>query len=207
MVKQSEKAIYLNILQNEVDKLINESSSLQEKSHRYEALKSIIDLISQEEEFNIRFDEFSNMIVSMAHLDFSKRLEVGSSEDLFAYIATSLNLLSEELEYRASPRSYLAETMNLITDPVIITDESGKIKCANDLFLTMSGFKNNDDLLDKDINFIISGLTEGSNDQEVVILATDNSKQPAIVSKKEITGKSGIGNGFLYILKEKKRAL
>lgn len=207
MVSNSEKAAYLTILQQEVDNLINESKSHHEKTNRYEALRNIIDLISQEEEFNLRFDEFSDMIISMAQLNFSHRLDVATGDDLFGYIATSLNLLNEELEHRAAPKHFLSEAMEMIPHPVLITDEKGIIQEANSLAESLTGFQKEELINTPVSNYIFSSAMENIlenalSEQAAVLQSKSQQNINVIISSKEVVGPNDTATGIFISFKK-----
>jgi len=100
-----------------------------------------------------RMNELVEMISSMASLDFTKRIETKSSNNLLDIIAQGLNMLSEELEENVVEKSILAHQNEELNEAlayykyaldqstiVAITNVKGHIEYVNDMYCKMSKY-------------------------------------------------------------------
>ena len=134
---------YLNVMKEQIDSLIEESKSLNEKDTFLKALKHIVDLKLNVEEITRGLDDFEDQVIALSHLDFRKRVKEDSRKHLFSLIASSMNMLGEELEAKATKKLYLKEAIDLATDSIIIiTNSDFIVESANTKFYKHLGYSN-----------------------------------------------------------------
>jgi PAS domain-containing protein len=193
-------------IKEQVDKLV-EQNKLSEDSPNFQALQNVLRLIINEESFRTYFDQLTEVVLSMSNFDFSKRLPINNSGDLFCYISTSLNLLSEELEVLAAPKHYLEETLDLLPEAAILTNEKGQIQFINRHLEDLTQFKRRE-LIGKSVLTLFNEkfVTNCFNEDLVVnhkTLIFDKYIKgiPAIVAFKKIKGANDRSNGFIFSIK------
>jgi hypothetical protein len=132
-----------------IDRLYAEAIAILDNSNdlnaEREKLKSFWDKVAKWKDDNskdeIFFEQLQKMLVAMAGLDFSKRLQISSIQKSFQNLmAYSMNHLNEELEEKVFPLYLLSEIMKEIalTDTIIVsTDYDGNIK---HIFTSVKGF-------------------------------------------------------------------
>lgn len=100
-----------------------------------------------------QMNELVEMISSMAKLDFSKRLEIKTTNNLLDILAQGLNMLSEELEENVVEKSMLAHQNKALNEAlsyykyaldqstiVAITNVKGQIEYVNDMYCKKSKY-------------------------------------------------------------------
>ncbi len=97
------------------------------------SFKSLLDMKVQTDELTRKFDMLEDVVAAMAEGDFSKRVDLPSTKTLFASLGVLMNVLAEELEDRVIKKHYLVQTIELLPDPVLITDNDGVIIFSNKL--------------------------------------------------------------------------
>lgn len=97
----------------------------------YQALKDLIDLKQNVEEFNHKFDQIGNVMTAMAKGEFNSRVDIPLSRNLFSFIGTAVNSVAEELEKNVTKISFLETLLELQPQPAIITNKQGTILFAN----------------------------------------------------------------------------
>ena len=140
-----DKISYNNILtlREKVEKLLSEDELLKGNPN-ITVLKNILKLIVNEEAFHAYYQEFNDVLLSMADMDFSKRLSIENSGDLFSYISTAINLLNEELAEKAAPKHLLQQTLDLLAEAAILLDKDKVIQYVNHKFGQLTGFESNE---------------------------------------------------------------
>ena len=84
------------------------------------------------EQPNDRLNELTDIMTSMAQLDFSQKATVTDDDDsLLDYIATGLNLLSYKLQEETAKLKLYKNVFESVNDLVIVTDEDGIIRYVN----------------------------------------------------------------------------
>lgn len=145
---------YLISLQQEVTRMFEEAEASNRKPEIYNALKVIIEQRITEGTFRARFDEINDLIISMAQLDFSKSLDLGDRKDLFSYVASGLNLLSEELGAKVVSNTFVQTLVDKNTNPVVLIDKSGKIRFLNKAATSFLNFSV-EEILHRDIHTLL----------------------------------------------------
>jgi PAS domain S-box-containing protein len=194
-------------IKEQVDKLV-ELNKHAEDSPNFQALQNVLRLIINEESFRTYFEKFNEVILSMSSFDFSKRIPIEKSGDIFCYISTSLNLLSEEFGVLVAPKHYLEETLNLLPEAVILTNDKGDIQFVNQEFETLTKFKSHE-LLGKSISTIFrKEFVEKCFSQDIIIgektLIYDKHINyiPIKVAIKKLKGPNDRANGFSFLMKK-----
>lgn len=197
---------YLISLQQEINKLIKEGEALSKKPEIYNALKVIIEQRITEGTFRARFEEINNFIISMAQLDFSKSLDLGDRKDLFSYVASGLNLLSEELGAKVVSNNFVQTLIDKNSNSIILIDKSGTIKFLNTVARSFLNFsieeivhKNIETLIDKDFCFTFSDYW-GERTVHIDIHNKSNESIPVILNATPINNGNTI-DGFMLEFK------
>ena len=215
MITHSQK---LNKIQQELEALISSSKSLDEKDIAYfQAIRNLIDFKLNEDEVKSYFTEVNEVLTSMAQLNFSKRVKVENTKDLFSYLGASINLVNEELEgeilYKNLHTEIVENILGTKADHIITLDGFSLVTYVDEKLCDLLNY-NIDDLIGKNISNILSCesvsliLDSGLNVKEKeVSLVVRKSKEyiPMKLTVKKIKFAKGsefkIG-GFLYLLKQ-----
>lgn len=202
------KAIYLNQIQQKLDVLIEEKSSHNEDTTDYYTLKRIVDLVLNDQEILSQFNDYNEAILAMAQLDFSKRLTDNGNEDIFTYITTSLNLLSEELEYKVAPKHYLEFALEKFEGAIAITDEAGFLQYVNKDFENFTGIPKENLLNISIFSFFPSEVLTrkfkpGTTDLDCNLLQKGNKLLPVKITIESVKGINDICNGIFYHIYKK----
>ena len=211
------KNSYLTSLEEEIDKLIIETGATADNNF-YKAIKKIINLQLNEQDVINRFDEFSNMIVSIAQMDFSQRMDIHMEKDFFEHIALSLNMLCEELEANAAPGNYVDDILEEMQEPVLVTDAKNNIRYCNTIMEKLLGFSK-EELLNKPIGIVfatneiekklskekdhIKNFQKQCHESKCILTLKDkNSKLISAEVKIKFTGNNHFyPNGIMYFVK------
>ena len=193
---------YLISLQKEIDKLILTGETFNENPEVYKVLKEIIEEKLSEETFRGRFEEINDFVISMAQLDFSKSLSLGERKDLFSYVASSLNLLNEELRAKVVSNNFVQTLIDKNGKSVILIDKAGKIIFANTQVRTLLNFSEGDlrnkhisMLLDKEFCFTLSDCW-GERTVSIEIRNQSNELIPVTLNALPINNENTI-DGFM----------
>lgn len=92
------------------------------------------------EEVETRLESLVEIITAMAAIDFSRRAPVSERADALDAVAVGINMLQEELQHTMVSRRYLDDILRSMTDMVVVIDESGAIRVANDTFVETLGY-------------------------------------------------------------------
>lgn len=196
-------------LESEVKKEIEEQEAQQRKATFYKALDTIIDLKLSVEEVNQRFETISDVFISMATGDFSKRLEINVTKNLFTWLATNVNMVNDELQRNVVKNNFLEEALELTSDMALMTNTKGVIIYANSASTEYLN-QTKDNIITLGIANIFESKTqfgvakkEGEKIENVkVMICPYNSKSfPAELTIKEVVGLEGI-DGYLYQVKK-----
>ena len=135
------KISYNNIisLQEQMEKLLEEDMTLKDNPN-ISSLKNILKLIVNEEAFYAYYQEFNEVLLSMAEMDFTKRLAIDETGDLFSYISTAINFLNEELAVRAVPKYYLQQALDMIPETAILVNDAKIIMHVNSNIKELTGY-------------------------------------------------------------------
>lgn len=126
----------LSEFQDSLDKILSNFKNLSEDDILYyEAIKKLVDLKLNESEFNDSFKEIEEVMISMGRLDFTKRVPIENSKDLFAFLGSCINLVADELEENAIPKDFLTSSMNILMERkpevALLANKAGKIISAS----------------------------------------------------------------------------
>jgi PAS domain S-box-containing protein len=115
---------------------INSADELDKLSAENEKYKAISCLVSDKfiprEEVDRKIDEFNEILLAYALHSYSDQLELTSNDnDLFNSLATSINILGEELNYSTVARDYIEDIFNSIEDILVVVDNKGTISFIN----------------------------------------------------------------------------
>lgn len=98
-----------------------------------------------------RMDELTDMMTSMAALDFSKKAHVTEEENHLDYIAIGLNLMNKQLSKATAVLKMYGNIIENLKDLIIVLDEKGKIEFVNESVTTQLGFEK-DELIGRTVN-------------------------------------------------------
>ena len=90
---------------------------------------------------NDRLDELTDIMSSMADLDFSREAEVREEYNHLDYIAISINLMRDRLEDRFASLSRIKAMFDALHELYIITDEEGTVLVANQALEQLYGIE------------------------------------------------------------------
>lgn len=207
---------FLISLEEEMDKLIIETSSSADVEF-YKAIKKIINLQLNEVDVINRFDEFSDTVIAIAKMDFSKRMSFSNDKDFFGHIAISLNMLSEELQFTAVPVNYLDDLLEALPQAAVVTDEKNRIRSMNLAFEELSGYEKKDlihqplsdligiNLTDQNMNEGLSYFKQFKKQKQLAPIHTTLTDKNGITRQAEInvrfTGSKHLDpNGIIYLI-------
>ena len=120
---------YLKELEGSLKEIID-SPEISDKKF-YQALRDLIDLKLNVEEFNHKFDQIGDVMSLMARGEFNQRVDIPISRNLFAFIGTSINSVIDELDRNVTKISFMEPLLEAIPQPAIITDKDGIILFCN----------------------------------------------------------------------------
>ncbi|GEM_PF-1023111 len=200
----------LSDVKDQLDKIIRELQDVSEdEAAYYQSIKRMISVKQQEYDVLKQFNDFNRAIIAMTRMDFSHRLDVDNRKDLWAYMATSLNMLNEELGERVLSKEIVQLAMNQVVhfkpDWVIITTREGIVKFSSKNEMA-GGLINYDEknLIDKRIqNFFatnISFMTSPDNamtEKMVYLVNADSTLLPVNLYVKEL--QSSYQDVFYYL--------
>src|SRR6185437_4711182 len=177
-------------------------------------LKRLVDYKVNEQEFKHQYKEFADMAIAIAKLDFTRKINVENTKDIFSYIATAMNLLSEELEHRAIPKNYLEQTIEYATeinpDFTILSDSNGKIiaagvKADSNIGYNASELKGKQvqSLFASDIHYMISEERQFET-KEINIFNSKSDLVLVTLYSKELFHDRAETPAYLYMMKEKR---
>jgi PAS domain-containing protein len=173
----------------------------------YRALKDLVDLKLNVEEFNSKFDEISEAMTAMAQGNFNQRVDIPIARNLFAFIGTSLNSVIDELEKNVVKIGFLETLLEANPTPALITDPKGVILYGNKAAHELTNY-----VPKSLIRLIIKNLfaekaqfgnsnTEATVTNEKVLLTTYNGFEPLEVNLtiQKVIGKGGVIDGYVYL--------
>ena len=198
--------MYLKELEGSL-KAIIDNPKVQDKKF-YEALKDLIDLKLNIEEFNNKFDQIGDVMVSMAKGEFNKRVDIPVSRNLFAFIGTSVNSVIDELERNVIKKSFLETLLETSSTPIIITDTEGIILFSNKAAYVFTNYPPDglSRLIIKNLfvgksNYIIPESGEALEQMNVsVVLYNELTTKEAKLNIRHIYNRQGTIEGYIYLL-------
>jgi len=206
---------FLTKMQAQLEAVIEESKNLNEDDVAiYQAMKNLIDYKLKEGGFKHHFKEFQDMAISMAKLDFKDKMVVEDNNDIFSYIAVSMNMLSEELDHFAMPKMFMESVLqNIIQfnpDVTLLTDHKGKIEVAAVSPSSKTGLLSAE-LKDGNIKNLFASDIHYKVTEERLFKADEiniyNYKSELVqvnLSVVELTHDRLVNSSYLYMLKEKR---
>lgn len=102
-----------------------------------------------------RMDELTDMMTSMAEMDFSKQAKVTGEENHLDYIAIGLNLMNQQLSKSTEILRMYGKIIGNVKDLIIVIDERGKIEFVNRAVTAQLGFEKKE-LLHRSVNKLFS---------------------------------------------------
>jgi len=124
-------------LEKEIEQIISSEIGSDDKLSFYKAIKMVINLKLNVDEFNQRFQEFEELFTSIAMGDFSKRMDIPNRKNLFTYMASSINAVIDEQEVNLIKKQYLETCLERIHELALITDKKGTIQFVNERATTI----------------------------------------------------------------------
>ncbi|MFN6944891.1 MAG: PAS domain S-box protein [Cytophagaceae bacterium] len=195
---------HLQFLHEEVIRIIEEKKNCNAETEKLEGLRQFLSLIIREERYMKKFDEFNNVVLSMAQFDFSGRMDIGEEEDLFTYLATSINLLNEELEANVVPLHFLNSVLESSKESILLIDETGKIQHSSNQLVEVLGYTaselNGRNISNLFVDFSINNLGI-SDHSKVTVLAKDGEQLEKVLEINKIEGPNQRSNIFLLKIK------
>jgi len=101
-----------------------------------------------------KIDHFSEILLNYALHNYSAQIEINDENDTLNAIATSINLLGEELNHSTITRHYLEDIFNSVGDMFLVVDEFGYIDSVNKSTIDKLLF-NSEELLRKKLDIIL----------------------------------------------------
>ncbi len=142
-IEQSENAEskHLKALLAEVYEILNaKKKNVEADKEIGELLEKIIELRDNREDVQQVFNQVLEQVAAMIDGNFSKRIHIPASQpntnSILQYLATTFNVLAEELESRLIPKELTSDIVNQLSTStlVIVTDLQGKILYGNHNF-------------------------------------------------------------------------
>lgn len=121
-----------------------------EEQQLYEMLEKIILLGTKKGSLRQVFEDIGEITASMMELDFSKRLNVPeglmNGKNLLNYIGLSLNMVNEELEAKAMPKSVCSDIIATVANTAVVfaTDVNGKLTFVSNFAYSILGIDRDD---------------------------------------------------------------
>ena len=192
---------YLKELEGTLKEII-ESPKVPDKKF-YQALKDLIDLKLNVEEFNNKFDQIGDVMTAMARGEFNQRVHIPISRNLFAFIGTSINSVMDELNRNVVKTGFLETLLELEARPTIITDAKGVILFSNKSAYTLTNYppKGLSRLIIKNLFIEIIDLGDMElSYRKSVSISLYNKPDPIEVSLsvQRIYDKQGTVDGYIY---------
>jgi len=148
-----------------------------------------------------RLDELTDVMTSLASLDFSKRATVEGSENHLDYIAIGLNLLSYQLAKQIEPMKLLRTFFESVKEPIIVTDSKSRILLLNNAAQNKIGIDirdlylhHVDEVLKKDSE----SLKTGYNKIKAEFKKSNGELTPTDFSYYELKNDDGVIMGCIY---------
>lgn len=136
-----------------LDKLATENETYKEIS------KIVSERFIPREEVDKKIDEFNEILLAYALHSYSDQLEITNNDnDLFNSLATSINILGEELNYSTVARDYIEDIFNSIEDILIVVDNNGNISFINSSTTRILKFTKNE-ILKRNFEILLDGQT------------------------------------------------
>ena len=172
----------------------------------YTALKDLIDLKLNVEEFNHKFDQISDVMTSMAKGEFNSRVDIPISRNLFAFIGTSLNSVIDELDRNVTKISFIEPLLEAIPQPTIITNKDGVVLFCNKSCYALTNYPPNylsklriSNLFTKKLQFGESDTNDTVERQKVSICLYKKTEPiEALLTIQKITNRNGEIDGYMY---------
>ncbi len=174
----------------------------------FKCLSSLLEGKKQIDELTNKFEILNTMVSAMATGDFSCRIDLPGINTMYAGIGTLLNTLADKLENVVVKKSYLYESIELISDAILVTDNKGVIILANTEATKLLNRSLEDTLFLQIANvFVIrreyeatSSCWETKIDMKFVQPYNQN-PVPVEVTAKEIKDSRSGKEGMIYLLK------
>lgn len=184
---------------DDLDKIIIGLNTLSEKLLNQQMF------ISETEE---RIEDFSDMIIDIASLNFTKSLRVGEEGNMFDAIAVGLNALSEELAASTVSIEYLDNILYSMMDTLVVTNPENRIQKVNKAILELLGYTESE-LLNQPIEMIFTEETVTSINSsllkgveaplETTFQTKDGTEIPMSLSCSRMEDNQGKNQGFVYL--------
>ncbi len=140
-----------------------------------------------------RLEELTDIMTSIAQLDFTKKAPVGDEENHLDYIAIGLNLLSYQLNKKITPILNSADAFESLQLPFIIVDKQSNVRSINKQGVITLGRKQ-EEITGKKIYQIL----DESQGKPVLILS-NGYRQPIAVHKAVFKNENGTESGYTYL--------
>jgi PAS domain S-box-containing protein len=148
-----------------------------------------------------RLDELTDVMTSLASLDFSKRATVEGTENHLDYIAIGLNLLCYQLAKQVEPMKVLKTFFESVKEPIIVTDSKDNVLLINNTVQNIIGTDNRelylrpvDDILKKDSETIMSTYSR----IKAAIKGPNEQLTSTVFSYYELRNDDGFVMGHIY---------
>jgi PAS domain S-box-containing protein len=190
---------------NEIGTPVEISNVLGENTDYHEIKKTVSELFVPREEIDRKIDEFNEILLTYALHAYDDQLEITDDEnDLFNSLATSINILGEELNYSTVAKDYIENIFNSIEDILLVVDKLGNISFINDATTRILKYSKNE-ILKQNIkitleeNTSFENLTDNTFDKKDYSLL-DKNRDQIPVSIRVSNFVSGDGKEIGYII-------
>ncbi len=168
-----------------------------------QVVQQIVELKHAHQGIRRQFDLYQEVIMAMASLDFTKRIPLGNTSDMFQYFATSLNMLNEELADKVVSSLFPAVLMEESDDIILITDGNGVLTQYNTHVSKRFGYGETE-LIGRPIDQILGAADVEINhtDKEknrVCLLAKDHELVEVNLKIRTISNDNGIVIQKIYL--------
>lgn len=164
-----------------------------------------------------RMNDIINSAMQLAQLDFSKKIETSGKNDAFDALSIVLNMLKEELELSTISKTFLNNIFNSMTEMVLVVDDKGAIKSANQSAQGVLNY-NLEELLTMNLKDVLVKMLDLSNNTSLFrflstlnrveyIKTKNNTKIPVAISVSQMHNSLGmvvIARNITELLKAQK---
>lgn len=185
----------------------DELGTLLENNENYQKIKSIVSEMFVPRTFiDRKIDEFNEILLTYALHSYNDQLEITDDEnDLFNSLATSINILGEELNYSTVARDYIEDIFNSIDDLLCVVDDNGKINFVNNAAIRILKYSKNE-LLKNNFEIFLDEKTSFTNlidttynKQTLTLLDKEKYNVPVTLRVSPFVQGDNNNNGFIVI--------
>lgn len=152
---------------------------------------------------DVRINDLTEIIDSIASLNFDHKANVNTEDDLLDTVARGLNTISDTLRETTVSRDYLISIMDSMFDCMIITDPHGKITDINRATQNLFGFDKKDLLRRAIDSLVVEAIdTSRAGQEERTIITRSGHHIPVSWSISKIVDVQAHLKGFVYVIQD-----